>query len=320
MAQHLTDVVAMLPAGAQAALGGCPVVASSGAGLAGAVGVSQVAVAANHTAASSPPDLGSALAAVPGAPEFHLATGVGAGLADFGTPRLPIPPLTGMPTLPSLLDLPDVSDLLDLCDVSAVLAGVRAIASLSTTLRQLGGLAGPTKTVSQPASTATQHAQMITRLAHRGAQQHPTRAGHHTRDHDSSDTSPHTAGATAATTNQGAPLDTQTRPTQNPCRARAEADSGSVSLVGDGISPEHVESIFVLATRASPGSTGGQSFQAAPVRPANDITLPDPPGLRRKKTTRSNCSTEIKERLCSLEGQPTICSRSSKFGGGRPMR
>ncbi|RFZ48367.1 hypothetical protein DAVIS_00036 [Mycobacterium marinum] len=142
------------------------------------------------------------MAGLPGAPQFHLATDPGAGLADFGAAGLPIPPLTGMPILPDLCDLPDVS---------GVLAGVPAIAPLSTTLGRPGGLAGPTNAVSQLANTAAQHAQMIATPAHHGAQQHAPRAGHPTPDQDSD--SPDTAGA-GATTNHRAPIDTQTRPTQ----------------------------------------------------------------------------------------------------------
>ncbi|MDC8985773.1 hypothetical protein PR370_27670, partial [Mycobacterium marinum] len=90
-----------------------------------------------------------------GAPQFQLATEAGAGLADFGAAGLPIPPLTGMPTPPGLSDLPDVS---------GVLAALPTVASLSTALGQLGGLAGPTNAASQLANTATQHAQMIATL------------------------------------------------------------------------------------------------------------------------------------------------------------
>ncbi|MDC8985523.1 EspA/EspE family type VII secretion system effector [Mycobacterium marinum] len=155
-----------------------------------AKGVSRFAVA-DHTAPSpSTVELGSALAALPGAPQFHLATDAGAGFADFGAPGLPIPPLTGMPTLPDASGLP-------------------TIASLSTTLGQLSGLAGPTNAASQLANTATQHAQTIATMA----QQHSSRAGHPTPDHGTDN--PDTEGAAAATTTgHRAPIDTQTRPTQ----------------------------------------------------------------------------------------------------------
>ncbi|MDC9002832.1 EspA/EspE family type VII secretion system effector [Mycobacterium marinum] len=176
-AQRVTDLLAASTAGSQAALGR-PVLASPGAGVAPAAGVSQFAVV-DHTAPSPlTVELGSALAELPGAPQFHLATEAGAGLADFGAPGLPIPPLTGMPPLPDPAHLPTLPDL---PDVSAVLAALPTIAPLSTTLGQLGGLAGPTNA---------------------------PRARHPTPDHDS----PDTAGAAATTTNHRAPIDTQTRP------------------------------------------------------------------------------------------------------------
>ncbi|MDC9006969.1 EspA/EspE family type VII secretion system effector [Mycobacterium marinum] len=127
------------------------------------------------SAASPPhlPDLDSAFADLPGAPEFHLPTAAGAGLPDFGAPQLPIPALTGLPTLPT-------------------------IAQLSTTLSQL-------------TNTATQHAQMISTLAQQGAHQHTTLTDHHTTDE-----TPDTDAATAATSSgERAPLDTTTHPTQH---------------------------------------------------------------------------------------------------------
>ncbi|MDC8985521.1 EspA/EspE family type VII secretion system effector [Mycobacterium marinum] len=202
VAQRGSDLVGALPPGARAALGR-PALAPPDAGLAPAEGVSQFALA-DHTAPSPlTAELGSALAGLPGAPEFHLATEAGAGLTDFGAAGLPVPPLTGMPIRH------DVSDLSGLADVSGVLAGVSAIAPLSTTLSQLGGLAGPTNAASQLANIATQHAQMLATLA----PQHTPRAGHPTPDHDTDN--PDTPGAAAATTtHQRAPVDTQTRPTQ----------------------------------------------------------------------------------------------------------
>ncbi|GJO45671.1 hypothetical protein NJB1604_24800 [Mycobacterium marinum] len=175
-AQRVSTLVAALPTGSGAALGR-PMPASPGAGPAPADQVSPFALA-DHTAPSPlTADLGSALAGLPGAPQFHLATGARAGLPDFGAPGLPVPPLTGMPTPP---------------DVSGVLAGLPTIAPLSTTLGRLGGLAGPTNAVSPTATTAT-------------------RAGHHIPDHGSA--SPESAGAAATTTTQRAPIDAQTRPT-----------------------------------------------------------------------------------------------------------
>ncbi|WP_373235170.1 hypothetical protein [Mycobacterium marinum] len=193
--QCVGDLVAALPTGSRAALGR-PVLASAGAGAAPAEGISPFAVADGTAPSPHLVDLGSVLAGLPGAPQFHLATEAGAGLADFGAPGLPIPPLTGMPTPAALSDLPDLPDV----------SGLPTIASLSTTLGRLGGLAGPTNAASQLANTATQHAQMIATLA----QQHTPRAGHPTPDQDSD--SPDTAGA-GATTNHRAPIDTQTRPT-----------------------------------------------------------------------------------------------------------
>ncbi|WP_261899016.1 EspA/EspE family type VII secretion system effector, partial [Mycobacterium marinum] len=164
VAQHGTDTVAALPTGTRAALRR-PVLASPDAGVDPAEGVSPFA-AADHTAPSPlTAELGSALAALPGAPQFHLATEASAGLTDFGAAGLPIPPLTGMPTPP------DVSDLSGLADVSGALVGLPTIASLSTTLGRLAGLAGPTNAASQLANTATQQAQMIATLA----QQHTPR-------------------------------------------------------------------------------------------------------------------------------------------------
>ncbi|MDC8985522.1 EspA/EspE family type VII secretion system effector [Mycobacterium marinum] len=186
VARRVGDLVAALPAGSNAALGR-PVLASPDAG------VSRFALADHSASSPSTVELGSALAGLPGAPQFELATDAGAGLADFGAPGLPIPPLTRMPSLPGLSDLPDVS-------------GVPTIASLSTTLGQLSGLAGPTNAARQPANTATQHAQTIATLA----QQHSSRAGHPTPDHDTDN--PDTAAA-ATTTNHRAPIDPQTRPT-----------------------------------------------------------------------------------------------------------
>ncbi|WP_373146076.1 EspA/EspE family type VII secretion system effector [Mycobacterium marinum] len=133
------------------------------------------------------PDLGSAFTDLPGAPEFHLATGTGAGLPDFGAPQLPIPALTGLPTLPGPTNL---------TDLTSVLAGLPTIAQLRTTLSQLTNLAGPTSATTQP------------------AQQHTTPADHRTRD-DATNT-PDTDAATAGTTSSGerAPLGSTTRPTQ----------------------------------------------------------------------------------------------------------
>ncbi|GJO56976.1 hypothetical protein DAVIS_03915 [Mycobacterium marinum] len=87
------------------------------------------------------------MAGLPGAPQFHLATGAGTGFA--------VPPLTGMPTPP------DVSAMSSLADVSGVPAG-------------------PTHAAGQLANTAIQHAQMIATLA----QQHTPRADNHTPNHD----------------------------------------------------------------------------------------------------------------------------------------
>ncbi|MDC8985602.1 EspA/EspE family type VII secretion system effector [Mycobacterium marinum] len=200
-AQRVTDLVAALSRHGESAVGS-PVTASPDAGLPSRDGVSQFAVADEPIAPSPPlPDLGGTFAALPGAPEFHLATEAGAGLPDFGAPGLPIPPLTGMPT--SL----DPAHLPDLPDVSGVLADLPTIAPLSIILGQLGGLAGPTNAASQLANTATQHAQMIATLA----QQHTPRADHPTPDHETD--SPDTAGAATTTDNQRAPIDTQTRPT-----------------------------------------------------------------------------------------------------------
>ncbi|WP_265339366.1 EspA/EspE family type VII secretion system effector, partial [Mycobacterium marinum] len=120
VAQRVTDLVAALPTGARAALGR-PMLASPGAGLAPAEGVSPFAVADHTVPSAHLVDLGSALAGLPGAPQFHLATEAGAGLADFGAPGLPIPPLTGMPTPAALSDLPDLPDV----------SGLPTIASLS---------------------------------------------------------------------------------------------------------------------------------------------------------------------------------------------
>nr|WP_247649905.1 EspA/EspE family type VII secretion system effector [Mycobacterium ulcerans] len=129
------------------------------------------------------PDLQSTLAELPGAPEFHLATGAGAGFPDFGAPQLPITALTGLPTLPDPTNLPDPT---------STLAGLPTIAQLSTTLSQLTNLAGPTSTTTQP------------------AQQHTTPADHLSRD-DATNT-PDTATAATTSSSERAPLDTQTRP------------------------------------------------------------------------------------------------------------
>ncbi|GJO36691.1 hypothetical protein NJB1604_00350, partial [Mycobacterium marinum] len=158
--QRVTDLFAALSRHGESTLDS-PVMVSPDAGLPSRDGVSQFAVADDSIAPSLLPDLGAAFAALPGTPEFHLATDPGAGLPDFGAPGLPIPPLTGMPA--SL----DPAHLPDLPDVSGVLAGLPTIAPLSTILGQLGGLAGPTNVVGQLANTATQHAQMITTLAQR---------------------------------------------------------------------------------------------------------------------------------------------------------
>ncbi|MDC9006971.1 EspA/EspE family type VII secretion system effector [Mycobacterium marinum] len=83
------------------------------------------------------PDLQSTLAELPGAPEFHLATGAGVGFPDFGAPQLPITALTGLPTLPT-------------------------IAQLSTTLSQLTNLAGPSSATTQPAQQHTTAADHLT--------------------------------------------------------------------------------------------------------------------------------------------------------------
>ncbi|WP_414684381.1 EspA/EspE family type VII secretion system effector [Mycobacterium marinum] len=212
--QRVTNMAPVLPLSAHAAVD-CPTgVASPGAGLPPADWVSQVVVAGDHTAASPGlPDLGAAFAGLPGAPEFHLASGAGVGLPDFGAPGLPIPPLRGMPSLPDPGHLPDVSDLSGPPDVSAALAGLPTIAHLSTTLGQLGGLARPTSAASQLAATATQHAQMISTPAHRGAQQQTPLPGHRTPDNIDNSPDPESA-AVATTTGQQAPADTHTRRTQ----------------------------------------------------------------------------------------------------------
>ncbi len=151
------------------------------------------------------PDRGSAFAALPGAPEFHLPTGAIGGFPDFGAPHLPIPALTGMPNLPDPTNMPDFS---------TVLAGLPTIAQLSTTVSQLTSLAGPTSTVSRLVNTATQHVQMISALAQHGTPQHATQADHLTTDDNDS---PDADGATAGTSGSGerAPLGTATRPTQH---------------------------------------------------------------------------------------------------------
>ncbi|MDC8985541.1 hypothetical protein [Mycobacterium marinum] len=196
VAQRVGDLVAAPPTRAGAAVGR-PVPASPDAG------VSRFALA-DHNAPSPPiAELGSALAGLPGAPQFHLATEARAGLTDFGAPGLPIPPLTGMPTPPDPAHLPSLPDL---PDVSAVLVGLPTIAPLSTALGRFGGLAGPPNAASQLADTATQHTQMIATLT----PQHTPRAGNPTPDHDSG--SPDTAGAAASTTtNHRAPIDTHAR-------------------------------------------------------------------------------------------------------------
>ncbi|WP_420220469.1 EspA/EspE family type VII secretion system effector [Mycobacterium marinum] len=128
-----------------------------------AVALSEFALTDHTGPVSHIPDLGSAFAELPGAPEFHLPTGAIGGFPDFGAPQLPIPTLTGMPSLPDPTNLPDLS---------TMLAGLPTIAQLSATLSQINSLAGPTSTVSQLVNTATQHVQMISTLAQRGTPQH----------------------------------------------------------------------------------------------------------------------------------------------------
>ncbi len=99
---------------------------------------SEFDLADSSAASSHIPDLGSAFTDLPGAPEFHLATGAGVGFPDFGAPQLPITALTGLPTLPT-------------------------IAQLSTTLSQLTNLAGRTGAVTQPAQQHTTPADHRTR-------------------------------------------------------------------------------------------------------------------------------------------------------------
>ncbi|WP_414684494.1 EspA/EspE family type VII secretion system effector [Mycobacterium marinum] len=137
------------------------------------------------------PDLGSAFTDLPGAPEFHLATGAGAGLPDFGAPQLPITALTGLPTLPT-------------------------IAQLSTTLSQLTNLAGRTGAVSQP------------------AQQHTTPADHRTRD-DATNT-PDTDAATAGTTSSGerAPLGSTTHRTRDDATNTPDTDAATAGTTSSG--------------------------------------------------------------------------------------
>ncbi|WP_373193199.1 EspA/EspE family type VII secretion system effector [Mycobacterium marinum] len=100
--------------------------------------LSEFDLADSSAASSHIPDLSSDFTDLPGAPEFHLATGAGVGFPDFGAPQLPITALTGLPTLPT-------------------------IAQLSTTLSQLTNLAGPTSAVSQPAQHHTTPADHRTR-------------------------------------------------------------------------------------------------------------------------------------------------------------
>ncbi|MDC8985542.1 EspA/EspE family type VII secretion system effector [Mycobacterium marinum] len=216
VAQRGSDLVAALPAGSRAALG-CPAPASPDAG------VSRFALA-DHTAPSPlTVELGSALAGLPGAPQFHLATDAGAGLADFGAPGLPIPPLTGMPTPP---DLPGVSDLPDVF-------GLPTIASLSTTLGQLSSLAGPTNAARQPANTAPS---ARTDDRHSGPPRRPTtrdpgrppRPAHTT-------TNPDIAGAARATTNHHRPPRTHRHSNPAPPKApkalrQTHPEDDSVSL------------------------------------------------------------------------------------------
>ncbi|WP_265339367.1 EspA/EspE family type VII secretion system effector [Mycobacterium marinum] len=188
--QRVTDMLAALPSRSDT-INGSTTMASPNATSPVADWVSEFPLAGETTPTPHHlPDLGSAFAELPGAPEFHLATEAGPGFPDFGAPHVPIPPLTGIPTPPHPADLRDASSLL---------------ASLPT-------MARPSNTGSPLANTATQYAHTISTLARQHAPQSVSPANHRTPDN--TDNSPDTESAAAATTTgQQAPADTHTRPT-----------------------------------------------------------------------------------------------------------
>ncbi|WP_243706873.1 EspA/EspE family type VII secretion system effector [Mycobacterium marinum] len=196
--QRLTAMVAALTTGSDTVAGPPEITMPPTPSL------SEFDLADSSAASSHIPDLSSDFTDLPGAPEFHLATGAGVGFPDFGAPQLPITALTGLPTLPTIAQLsttlrvgfPDFGAPQLPITALTGLPTLPTIAQLSTTLSQLTNLAGPTSAVSQP------------------AQQHTSPADHRTRD-DDTDT-PDTDAATAGTTSSGerTPLGSTTQPTQ----------------------------------------------------------------------------------------------------------
>ncbi|MDC9002838.1 EspA/EspE family type VII secretion system effector [Mycobacterium marinum] len=188
--QRVTDMMAALPSKSDTISGSTNMASPNGTSLV-ADWVSEFPLAGETTPTPHHiPDLGSAFAELPGAPEFHLATEAGPGFPDFGAPDVHIPPLTGTPTPPHPGDLRDVSSLL---------ASLPSMAQRSNTWSPLP-------------NTATQHAQTISTLARQHAPQSVSPANHRTTD---AADSPDTVGAAAGGIGgQKAPLDTQTCPAE----------------------------------------------------------------------------------------------------------
>ncbi|WP_142926714.1 EspA/EspE family type VII secretion system effector [Mycobacterium marinum] len=161
------------------------------------------------------PDVGVALADLPGSPEFELPTTPTPGLPDFGVPHLPTPTLAGLPGMPDLAPgSAGLADLITGADGLPPSSYLSTMAQLPAPLGQLSGLWGAAAGINPLATTTSQQAQMISSLAQQGAHQRTTLTDQVTTNDDSDIAA---AGPIAA---ERAPVATATGPTQQQQRVR----------------------------------------------------------------------------------------------------
>ncbi|POX87698.1 hypothetical protein C3B43_16810 [Mycobacterium kansasii] len=127
--------------------------------------------------------MSSALADLPGSPEFSTPALPSPGFPDFGAPDLPIPHVTGTPGLPDVFPggLPTVSMANDFAvqrDFSGTPGGLPMMARLPAPLSQLSGLSQAASGLSQLTNVAGRQAQLISSLAQHGSQQQAPLADH----------------------------------------------------------------------------------------------------------------------------------------------